>query len=410
MKRHLPLPALLLGAALGCALALAMGVRTAREPKPVIAATPESRRFAEVLARVQESYVEPIDEAQLLQLAARGVVTSLDPHSSLLDATDFEDLRANAAGVYTGIGLEVAVADAALTVIAPIEDSPAARAGLLGGDVLVAVDGRPLRGTDLALAVKRLRGPQGSVVRLTVERRGVEEPLQVSVRRGRVDLHTVREELLPGGVGYVRVRYFSERSVTELRQAVKRLEAANQAPLGGLVLDLRDNPGGALEAASGTADLFLDRGLIVRGSGRTPAAEFAVSARDGDLLAGAPLVVLVNGGSASAAEIVGGALRDHGRAVLIGRPTFGKASVQTLLPLSDGHALKLTTSRYHLPSGASIHERGLQPDVLVPRQNAPDPAATGASRLVDRDHEVRLALGVLSAGRHRHAAGYPELR
>jgi carboxyl-terminal processing protease len=404
MNRCRSLPALLLGTALGFALAL--GMTAVREPGAAIAASPESGLFAEVLARVQESYVEPVEKEQLLRLAARGMVSSLDPHSSLLDASELEDLRASAAGIYTGIGLEIAADDAALTVVAPIEASPAARAGVQRGDVLVAVDGHALRGTDLTEAAKRLRGPPGSTVRLTVERRGVPEPLQVAVQRGQVEVHTVREELLPGGVGYARVRYFSERSVAELRQSVKRLEAALEAPLCGLVLDLRDNPGGALDAASGVADLFLDRGVIVSASGRAPHADFAITAQEGDLLAGAPMVVLVNGGSASAAEIVAGALHDHGRAVLVGRTTFGKGSVQTLLPLSDGRAVKLTTSRYHLPSGASIDAQGLRPDVLLPGPDRAEAAPAGVSRLVDRDHELRVALSVLGGGMAQRMARY----
>lgn len=407
MKPPHTLLALSIGVAIGFSIAVAGGVRASRESGGMDSPTRGSRLFAEVAERVKTDYVEPVDDRRLMELAVRGMVAGLDPHSTLLDATEYAEQQSRVRGHYAGIGIEVAVRDSALRVVAPIEDSPADHAGLHSGDVLVAIDGRELSTVDPAQAVDLLRGPEGSVVRLTVDREGAGEPLPFTVRRGHIAPCSVRDVMLGQGIGYVRIRCFGEATADELGRALARLAGANGGPLRGLVLDLRDNPGGDLDAATAAADLFLDDGVIVSATGRASDARFSVAARPGDALDGASLAVLVNGGSASAAEILAGALHDHGRAVIVGRTTFGKGSVQTLLPLSDGHALKLTTSYYYTPSGASISGRGIRPDIVLARGvmtapgNAPPP--------VDRDDEVRAAVVALDH-RPRHTGRLQEAR
>jgi len=399
MRRRHTLLVLSIGIAVGFSLAVAGGVRASREPHEPASPMHGSRLLSEVVARVKSDYVEPVDDQRLADLAVRGMVAGLDPHSTLLDAREFAEQRASARGQYVGIGIEVAVRDSAVRVVAAIEDSPADRAGLQSGDVLVAVDGRELPAADPARAVELLRGPEGSVLRLTVDREGSGEPLLFTVRRGRIDLRSVRDAMLEPGIGYIRIRCFSEHTADEIDRALARLADANRGPLRGLVLDLRDNPGGELDAATAAADLFLNDGVIVSATGRASDARFSVTARPGDALDGAPIAVLVNGGSASAAEILAGALRDHGRAVLVGRTTFGKGSVQSLLPLSDGHALKLTTSHYYTPSGASISGRGIRPDIVLARS-----AATAPGDVARSDHPDREVVAAVVA-LHRRAGG-----
>lgn len=398
MKQPPTLLVLSIGVAIGFSLAVGGGVRASRGSHDRDS-THGSLLFAEVAERVKADYVEPVDDQRLMELAVRGMVAGLDPHSTLLDTTEYAEQQSRVRGHYAGIGIEVAVRDSAVRVVAPTEGSPADHAGLQSGDVLVAIDGRELSAVDPARAVDLLRGPEGSVVRLTVDREGAGEPLQFTVRRERIAPRSVRDAILGQGIGYIRIRGFSEATADELRRALARLAGANGGPLRGLVLDLRDNPGGDLDAATAAADLFLDYGVIVSGAGRAPDARFSVTARPGDALGGAPLAVLVNGGTASASEILAGALHDHGRAVIVGRATFGKGSVQTLLPLSDGHALKLTTSHYYTPSGASLSGRGIQPDIVLTRG-----AVTGSGTApppVERDREVRAAVAALDH-RARH--------
>jgi carboxyl-terminal processing protease len=268
------------------------------------------------------------------------------------------------------VGIEVSAEDGRVVVVTPIDGSPAERAGVRAGDIVLAVDDRPVTPDRLEETIARMRGVAGTQVRLAVGRDGEPEPLLFTLQRGEVHVHTVRAAALPGDYGYVRISQFSDSTPDDLVNALAGLmqvtpEGSVRHPLRGLVLDLRGNPGGVLESAVSVADAFLDAGLIVRADGRTPEARFEMSATRGDALGGQPLVVLVDGGSASGSEIVAGALRDHGRATLMGERTFGKGSVQTVIPLRDGQALKLTTSRYYTPSGTSIHERGLEPDIVI---------------------------------------------
>lgn len=369
MNRPQPtLLALLTGAALGFALAVSGGVLAQREPPAAALPWQDARLLAEVMDRIRTEYVESVGEHELMQNAVRGMVSGLDAHSTFLDEVEVEDLRISTEGNYSGIGIEVSYESGAIVVVAPIEGSPADRAGLRTGDVIVSIDGRKVDRRSLADAVGRMRGEPGTRVRLAVERELAGGPIEFVIERARVEVASVRAQLLEPGYGYLRISHFSEHTPGELEAGIAALRRGSGQPLAGLVLDLRSNPGGVLEAGVAVADAFLDHGLIVSADGRTEEARFRMEAEPGELAPGVRLAVLVDGGSASAAEIVAGALRDHGRAALIGQRTFGKGSVQTVLPLSSGRAIKLTTSRYYTPSGASIHEKGLQPDIELPRE------------------------------------------
>jgi carboxyl-terminal processing protease len=386
--------AVLAGVLIGSGVSLVREVVASRgTPPPVMVARPASHDLLEeVKERVSSEYVEALPEGRLEQAAVEGVIASLDPHSAFLDAAAYDEMRVSTAGSYTGIGIEVSAVDDLVTVVAPIEGSPAERAGVRAGDVVLAVDGVRVSGARLSDAIERLRGFPGSRVRLAVNREGESAPLTFELERSEVHMRTVAAEALPGGFGYARITQFSDSTPADLDQALENLGAGRQGRLRGLVLDLRGNPGGVLEAAASVADEFLEDGVIVRGEGRTPESRFELDATAGDALHGAPLVVLIDGGSASGAEIVAGALRDHERATLMGERTFGKGSVQTVIPLRHGQALKLTTSRYYTPSGASIHERGLEPDYAIVKT---PPAARGADRSVADDPAVQAALQYL---------------
>jgi len=390
------------GALLGAGMMLARGVSADREPPPapVPAARTATSLLDEVAGRVRSEYVDAVSGDQLDLAAVDGMVASLDPHSAFLDAAEYEAMRVSTTGHYSGVGLEVAEQDGRVVVVSPIEGSPADRAGLRPGDVLLEIDGRPVEAGQLAQAIQRMRGFVGSYVQLLVTRDGEPEPLQFALERTDVQVRTVRAEALPGPYGYVRITQFNDTTPGDFGRLLSQLQEA--APLAGLVLDLRGNPGGVLESAVSVADDLLESGVIVRAEGRTADASFVQRATDGDLLRQAPVVVLVDRGSASGAEIVAGALRDHGRATLMGERTFGKGSVQTVMPLRDGQALKLTTSRYYTPSGASIHDRGIDPDVSLPsmlpptspvRDAATDPAVQAALQyLRDRSLGTQVAL------------------
>jgi carboxyl-terminal processing protease len=344
----------------------------------------DARALAEVLQRVKREFVDPVSDRQLMKNAVRGMVAELDSHSQYLDAREYEEIRINTSGSYTGVGLELQADASRVGVVTPIAGAPAERAGILAGDAILTIDGTPVDRSNLSKAILRMRGPAGSHVRLTVAREGHPKPLVFDVLRRAVDVHSVRAESLGEGYAYVRISHFSDTTAVDLRGSIARLTTESPGALRGLVLDLRDNPGGVLEAAVDVADSFLDAGIIVTASGRTHDATFRHDAAPGDLLSGAPIVVLVNGGSASASEIVAGALQDNGRATIAGTRTFGKGSVQTVMPLSGGRAIKLTTSRYFTPSGVSIQGRGIAPDVNL--------SAAGA------DDNLRQALQLLKSG------------
>jgi carboxyl-terminal processing protease len=383
------------GLAVGIALGLASAV-LADKPAAPGADVPwaDARTLAEVLERVKHDYVNPVDDHQLLQAAIRGMVSSLDPYSAYLDGDEYDEVKISSSGQYSGVGIEVSMEDEEVVVVSPLEGSPAAQAGIRSGDIIATIDGVPVNTTSLADTIGRMRGKEGTSVKIGVLREGSSEPLQFTLKRSRVELRSVKAELLEPGMGYVRISQFSETTGDDLDAALKDLRKRNgAAPLKGLVLDLRNNPGGVLEAAVSVSDTFLESGVIVTAKGRTPESKFEMDATPGDALNGAPIVVLVNGGSASAAEIVAGALKDNHRAKLMGRTTFGKGSVQTVIPLPGDRAVKLTTSLYYTPSGISINHRGIAPDIELPRDSAPPGAPVSADApLLERDAEVRRAV------------------
>jgi carboxyl-terminal processing protease len=405
------------GILLGLAGAFAGNATAARQAEAAPPAAPadtlpweEARLFAEVYERIKREYVDKVDDHELMEKAVRGMVSALDPHSAFLDSEEFAEIRLSTMGSYPGVGIEVVAEDGGVKILRPIEGSPADQAGMQSGDVIVKIDGVDV-GADLAGAINRMRGAAGSTVRLVVRRGMSAELLEFSLRRAKVEVRSVAQQALEPGYGYLRISSFSETTSDDLARSITLLKRDNPGGLKGLVLDLRNNPGGVLEAGVAVADAFLERGLIVSADGRTADAQFQMEATPGDLINGAPLVVLVNGGSASAAEIVAGALKDHGRAELVGHKTYGKGSVQTVMPLSHGGALKLTTSRYFTPSGASIHDKGILPDVLIDGPDElPGDLVTDvpSSSLAKRDPEVRLALAELKA-RARVAAKHVAL-
>ncbi len=361
----------------------------------------DAKLLAEVLDRIQADYVDRTDNHELMSGAIRGMVGELDPHSAFMDAGEFEDLRIATEGNYSGIGVEVTLESGAIIVISPVDASPAARAGIRPGDRIIAVDGRPVEGAELADSIARIRGEPGTVVNLGISRQSVPAPLDFAIERAIVSVHSVRYEMLEPGYGYLRISQFSETTGTDVGQALSALRQRGSGQLRGIVLDLRNNPGGVLDAAVEVSDAFLEQGTIVTAEGRAPEASFRMAAATGDLSHGARIAVLVNEGSASAAEIVASALHDNGRATVMGRKTFGKGSVQTVLPLTDGQALKLTTSRYFTPIGISINGRGITPDVVLPDTTQPDGARAPPS---GEDSEVRAALAWLKGGKPALAA------
>ena len=380
--------------AIGVSLALARGV-LADKPAASKDDLPwqDARMLADVLERVKHDYVNPVDDHQLLQAAIRGMVSSLDPYSAYLDGDEYDEVKISSSGQYSGIGIEVSMEDEEVVVVSPFDGSPAAAAGIRPGDVIATIDGIPVNTNTLADTIGRMRGKEGTTVKIGILREGSAEPLQFTLKRARVELRSVRAELLEPGMGYVRVSQFSETTGDDLDAALKDLRKRNGAALKGLVLDLRNNPGGVLEAAVAVSDAFLDKGVIVTAKGRTPESKFEMDATPGDALNGAPIVVLINGGSASAAEIVAGALKDNHRAKLMGRTTFGKGSVQTVIPLSGDRAIKLTTSLYYTPSGISINHRGIVPDIELPRDPKPLAESVPADApLLQRDSEVKRAV------------------
>jgi carboxyl-terminal processing protease len=389
---------LVIGTVMGASLSLGGSLLAGRSaPEPEDLAFEQARLLAEVMERVKRDYVEPIDDSVLLESAIRGMVADLDAHSQFLDADEYRDIRISTTGSYTGVGIEVTEVDGRIRVITPIAGSPAARSGIRSGDEIIAVDGMTVEKNGLQDTIARMRGRRGSRVSVTVRRD--DEIILHEMRREVVRMASVHSELLEPAYGYVRVSQFSESTARELSRAIDSLQEARDGMLDGLVLDLRNNPGGVLEAAVEVSDLFLNGGIIVTAEGRTTESRFTRSAHRGDVLDGAELIVLVNKGSASASEIVAGALQDHGRALIVGTATFGKGLVQTVMPLSRGQAIKLTTSRYFTPSGDSIHETGISPDVIV--DDTPGFPDLSLSGTIDRERDAQLyeALGRLQQHR-----------
>ncbi len=356
---------LLLGAVMGLSISLGASVFAQREEARPALPLEELRTFTDILGKIKSDYVEPVEDKVLLESAIRGMLSGLDPHSSYLDKDEFKDLQAGTSGEFGGLGLEVGMEDGFVKVIAPIDDTPASRGGIHAGDLIIRLDDTPLQGMPLNEAVKLMRGPAGTNITLTIIRKGEEKPLKITLTRAVIKVKSVKAHTLEPGFGYLRVSQFQSQTGDNLIEAVKKLKQENGGKLTGMVLDLRNNPGGVLNAAVAVSDAFLESGLIVYTEGRIKGSRLKYSATSGDVLKGAPLVVLVNGGSASASEIVAGALQDHRRAVVMGGKTFGKGSVQTILPMANDTALKLTTARYFTPKGRSIQAEGIMPDIVL---------------------------------------------
>lgn len=323
------------------------------------------KTFSEVYGRIRQDYVEPVTDSKLLEDAIRGMLTGLDPHSAYLDQEQYNELKVGTTGQFGGLGIEVGMENGFVKVISPIDDTPAQKAGVKAGDLIIRLDDKPVKGMSLNDAVKLMRGEPGSEIVLTIVREGVEQPLKIKIVRDIIKVKSVKSRALEDGYGYVRITSFQSKTGDSVSEAINELKKNGE--LKGLVLDLRNNPGGVLNAAVAVSDAFLDGGLIVYTDGRVEDAKMRFSATPDDILDGAPMVVLINSGSASASEIVAGALQDHKRAIIMGEKTFGKGSVQTILPTSNGGAVKLTTARYYTPSGRSIQAEGISPDVAISR-------------------------------------------
>ncbi|RTR05615.1 S41 family peptidase [Halomonas nitroreducens] len=348
----------------------------------------EIQSFAEVFERIKRAYVEEVDDATLLRNATRGMLSELDPHSTYLDAEAYQSLRESTEGEFGGVGIEVGKRDGQLTVITPIDDTPASRAGLQAQDMILRIDDTPTEGLSLQDAVELMRGEPGTAIRMTIMRQGEDAPRNVEIEREIIRTQSVRHERLAPGYGYLRISQFQSRTGEQVVEALEALD--EDGPLEGLVLDLRNNPGGVLQAAVDVADAFLDSGLIVYTEGRLADSAMRFSAGRQTAAPEVPLVVLINGGSASAAEIVAGALQDQRRGVVMGTESFGKGSVQQIMPLGDGEALKLTTALYFTPDGRSIQALGIVPDVEVVRGRLEVAKGTGL-RVREADLEGHLA-------------------
>jgi len=323
------------------------------------------RTFTEIFGRIKRDYVEPVSDKKLLEDAIRGMLAGLDPHSAYLVSEEYQELKEGTTGQFGGLGIEVTMENGFIKVVSPIDDTPAQRAGIKTGDLIVRLDDEPVKGMTLADAVNKMRGEPGSKIVLTVVREGAEAPLKLTLVRAVIKVQSVKSRMLEKDYGYLRISSFQSGTGDSLKEAIANLKKENNSRLKGLVLDLRNNPGGVLNAAVDVSDAFLKSGLIVYTEGRIENSEMRFNASPDDLIDGAPMVVLINAGSASASEIVAGALQDQKRAVIMGEKSFGKGSVQTILPTTNGAAVKLTTARYYTPSGRSIQAEGIEPDIAL---------------------------------------------
>ena len=333
-----------------------------------LAASSETYRqlnlFGDVFERIRADYVEDVDDSELIESAIQGMLNALDPHSTYLSPKSYKDMQVQTRGEFGGLGIEVTMENGLVKVVAPIDETPAARAGVQAGDLVTHLDGDPVLGLTLSQAVERMRGPIDTEITLTMSRQGVEKPFDITIKRAVIKVQSVRARR-EGNVAYVRITSFNEQTEPGLRRAMANLMKEIGSPFQGVVLDLRNNPGGLLDQAIAVSDAFLERGEIVSTRGRASEDTQRYNARSGDLAKGRPVVVLINGGSASASEIVAGALQDHRRAILLGTRSFGKGSVQTIIPLPGNGALRLTTARYYTPAGRSIQAKGIDPDITV---------------------------------------------
>jgi len=382
-----------IGLIAGLSISIGSGVFAERETKAAAGLPVEElRTFSDVFGRIKNDYVEDVEDSEMLNNAIRGMLSGLDPHSSYLDQEQFKELQVGTSGEFGGLGIEVGMEDGFVKVIAPIDDTPAERAGIEAGDLIIRLDDTPVKGLTLNDAVKIMRGKPGTVLRLTVVREGVDQPLKIDIKRAVIKVKSVKSRMLEDGFGYVRISQFQSKTAENMVDAIEALHKESDGTLKGMVLDLRNNPGGVLNGAVAVSDAFLKKGLIVYTEGRVSDSKLRFNATPDDILNSAPMVVLVNQGSASASEIVSGALQDHHRAIVVGTPTFGKGSVQTILPLSNGAAVKLTTARYYTPSGRSIQAEGIKPDIELDQVRV-----SAVERSIDPVKEADLS-GHLSNG------------
>ena len=323
------------------------------------------RNFSDIFSRIKSDYVEDVEDEVLLEHAIRGMLSGLDPHSTYLSPDEYNELRIGTSGEFGGLGIQVGMEDGFVKVISPIDDTPAYNAGLQAGDLIIRLDEKTVKGLTLNEAVKIMRGKPGTDIELTVVREGVDKPMTFVVTRDIIKVKSVKNRMLDPGYGYIRISNFQSRTAPQLLEAINDLKEENKENLKGLVLDLRNNPGGVLNAAAEVSDLFINKGKLVYTEGRIDNSHYEYNAKPGDILDGAPVVVLINGGSASASEIVAGALQDHRRAVVMGSKSFGKGSVQTIQELRSGGAVKITTARYFTPNGRSIQGAGITPDIIL---------------------------------------------
>lgn len=361
----------------------------------------ELRTFAEVFDRIKKHYVERVDDKTLLDNAIKGMISGLDPHSAYLGPEAFDDLQVSTSGKFGGLGIEVGMEDGFLKVVSPIDGTPADEAGVKSQDIIIKLDSKPVKGIELSEAVERMRGEPGTDIRLTILREGSDKPIELTITRAEIKVASVKQELLEPDFGYIRITQFQTHTGQDVVKSIEKLVNENKRPLGGIVLDLRNNPGGVLDAAVDVSDAFLSKGLIVYTEGRIDNSELRFSARPDDPSNGVPLVVIINGGSASASEIVAGALQDHNRAVIVGMPSFGKGSVQTVLPLNGNKAVKLTTARYYTPEGRSIQAKGIEPDILIQKGSV----KTEASRSRYKEADLARHLENGSASSDKDLAG-----
>ncbi len=381
MMRKTPL--ILLGAVAGAALTLLATQPQLRIGSSARAAAADTYRqlnlFGDIFERVRSHYVEKPDDSKLVESAINGMLNGLDPHSSYMDPKSFRDMQVQTRGEFGGLGIEVTMEDGLVKVVAPIDDTPAAKAGVLSGDIITHLDGEAVQGLTLNQAVEKMRGPVKTKINLRIVRKGADAPIEVSIERDVIRVRSVRSRIDGEDIGYIRITQFNEQTTDGLKKALNDLASQiGTDKIKGYVLDLRNNPGGLLDQAISVSDSFLDRGEIVSTRGRDPEETQRFNARTGDLAKNKPVIILINGGSASASEIVAGALQDHKRATLVGTRSFGKGSVQTIIPLGPGNgALRLTTARYFTPSGRSIQAKGIVPDIEV-LQEVPDEAKARA--------------------------------
>jgi len=404
MRAGKPVGKAILTAAVLAVLTLSLGGTSASKGVDRSATYEQLKLFTDVLTIIQNQYVDETEPREVIYGAVRGMLRALDPHSSFMDPESYREMQVETSGSFGGLGIEITIRDDQLTVVAPIEGTPAWRAGIQPGDRIVKIEGLATKDMNLPDAVKKMRGPKGTKVTITIVREGTREPFDVALMREVIQVQSIRSQEIEPGIGYIRVRQFQERTAPDLVASVEKFDKAGK--LAGLIVDVRNNPGGLLSAAVEVSEEFLGDGkLIVYTEGRVRNQNMRFTAHARRAITEVPMVVLVNQGSASASEIVAGAIQDHGRGVVIGQQTFGKGSVQTIIPLADGSGLRLTTARYFTPKGRSIHGKGITPDIVIdpPKDEVtatkPGTPPLSEAELMKRDVQLQRAIEILKASR-----------